>query len=755
MAFADEIDKVSSGRFSLVRLEVSRWISTDLELISPGRYHLTNFPYEVKSISRTQDSLGGGFQPTPIDGLVLTPLTKLPDIDAVGSDNRWDQDLDGNNTVRMKISPFPLNEGENGTDIFYLTYYVFLSSNAQAVYFGIDPTDNNTKTVFWEPRLVNDPVLSQSSDDTVFANIKSSSTSIKIANQDNWFTDKFLSDDDSFHNKELNAWVVANDQVSKLFTAKSKALTVDKIVDLNLYDATTNLDSPATFGCARDDVFWSDNTNVGITLNSIDPEFDGDPIPLVIGQNSWHKTDSDTIVDITASAVSSNTYAYSRGQKAIGLNPNLSAPDDTNNRDFGICKVANGIRNVGGISIDARLDFSGFIKILRISGTDISKDYQIGDSFKWENAGDAGPSYGIVMNNTDFTYLSVDYNLLVWSDGNQNVMAGSGGTMQVSDFSFPTKSMGIICRSSAWQDTFFWKGQTLGYLPMMQGWDYNVTETVLETSITQSNGFSVPINMITITMVDGFETQGRTTMTRDFNPKQDSIEWRISTTSPRGHHDWVEFMSSNSGLNVNATSFNDVGTALSADLQMQIPNIGQSSIGSYRDYIGQICRSLGTYITINDSGQVEYNLLVAPSAGDEIATQDILGDRVIRKRVWKDIAAQFYTRNIHVVDKQGRLDSEATITSDKYRFLHESENNVNYTHVLVDGSISDRVHKILRNRSEIYQFDVSHRFITKQIGDDITLTCDETNNVAKNLKIIAISKSVDKVSITARDFGEL
>lgn len=744
MTFADEIDKVSSSRFYLVRMTVSRYISEDLVADGTSRYKIDNFPYKVADAWKTETS----------GGLVLTELTEVSDLDAVGTNNAWDQQDDG--TFRIRIDPDTINTGENGSDIFYLRYYIYLSGSVYHTSFYSNPTTTSGAKQFWEPRIVSDINLSSDSNDSVFGNIKSKASSIKIANEDGWFN-QFLSDLDSAHNQEIKCWIVANDTVSEFFTAKIKSLTIKNTVSVSLYESTTALDQQASFGLSQNNLFWSPDTDYGISISSITPEKQNIPIPMIIGGNSWHETQRDTIDDSVAGV--GDSYAFSRGQKSVVLNPNYRNPSSTQNRNHALCKVLRELKNTGlppgGLPISTTRTSSfgtrGFIKIAQVNNA----NWEIGDTFSWFPGGLEVQSYGVVLSNEPFTTGGLDYNLIVWCDDDQSA-GGSGGTLNSNDVIESQKSIGVICRSDAWADTSFWDGATLGYRPLMQDFDYTVTANLLESDVTNRFGFQLPIRLYRITLTNGFETQSVTQMSRSFDPSRDFIEWRVGGVEDKiGHGDVAKDICRSAGLDIDASTFDSANSTLPNDLQFQIPLINERDLLSYRSYLSQITRSLGTYITTNSDGQVEYRLLQPAVGGTAIGDIDILRDRVIRRRIWSDIAARFYSRNPHIVDQSSRGDAEIEVVSDKFRMLHQSQNDVTFDHILVNGADTARVHKILRNRAEVFTIEVSHRFFELKIGDSITLNHYSTGNVDKNLFIVGISKNTEKVVITARDFGEL
>ena len=396
MSFADEIEKTSSERFTLVRLTFSRWISEDLVSDGVNRYKIEKLPFKVRDSFRTEIVSGG---------TVLTELTNQPNIDDTADNNVWDQQEDGTFRIRTTLT---INKGQLGDQIFYLRYYVFLSSSANGTFYNFDPMAADTDVRLWEPRIVREPDLRSNSDDSIFGNIKSTASNILISNEDGWF-DQYLSDIDSAHNQECKAWIVTNGQVDNFFTAAMRSFSVDNTVTISLYEATTKLDAQATFGTSREDTFFSEYTNYGVsalTVFRVQSDKKSQPIPLVIGDNSFHETDrqspDDTIIGLNAT----DSQVFNKGQTSCGLNPD-SSTSGTVNRHHSLSRVLGGVRQSGNgfglpviLTRGAQFGFDTEIKIAFVTNA----NWLIGDTFTWAPGGGENDSYGVVIGVTQWTY---------------------------------------------------------------------------------------------------------------------------------------------------------------------------------------------------------------------------------------------------------------------------------------------------------------------------------------------------------------
>lgn len=749
MTFATEIEKTSSERFTLVRLTFSRYISEDLVSDGPNRYKIEGLNFKVRDAFKTAFASGG---------LTLDELTNQPNIDDTADDNVWDQQADGTFRIRTTLT---INTGELGERIFYLRYYAFLSSSTNGTFFNFDPMAAETDVRLWEPRILREPLLKTNSDDSIFGNIKSTPSNIIVSNEDGWF-DQYLGDLDSAHNQECKAWIVSNREVDNFFTASIKSFSISDQVSISLYEATTKLDGQATFGTSRENAFFSEDTDYNIaslTVNRIQSSKKSQPIPLIIGDNSFHETDRESPDDSILGLNATDSQVFNKGQTACGLNP-TSTTSGTVNRHHSLARVLGGVRQSGngfGLPVSllrgAQFGFDTEIKIAFVTNA----NWLIGDTFSWAPGGSENDSYGVVIGVTEWTYSSNQYNLVIWCDGDQNLSAnGSGGTMSSSAVPFSDDSIGVILRSNAWSNSTSWAGADIGYKPLMRTWDYTVTKNSLDIDSASEYGFQADVDLISITLVDDVETHSVTQMTRSFDPKLDTIEFRMGGSKDfRAHGKIAAQLIQASGLPIDQASFDAADSFFSSNLQFQIPTINSNELLSYRRYLSLITKSLGTYFTTNSDGQITYQFLVPSTSGTVIGDTDIINDRVIRRRIFNDISARLFARNEHIVNSLNTDAAEQTYRSDKFRFLHQSENDVILDHVLTSSAGAERVQKITRNRKDIYDIDVSHRFWDLEIGDTITLTHKQTGDQAKNLTVIGLSKSVDRLTITARDFGEL
>lgn len=749
MAFADEIAKTNSERFSLVRLTVTRWASDDFVSLGGGLYEIANFPFPVAGVKRTDDNAG-------LELLNATEVSVTPTVDDT-------YQITASNSIIIKTATAP-NTGETGEDIWYVDYYVFYSSSANGTRFTEDPTNASTAERLWEPRLIKDPTFTQTSDNTVFGIVTSKSSAIEVANQDGDFQAKYLGDTDSFFNKDCSIWVVVNGEVKLLFKTSVKSIDIGKTVSIRLYDPSTKLDQTATFGLEKKDVFWNEDIDDGTLVDQIDDSSLGSPIPLVIGVSSWHQIATPTEVENVTSIVpavpdlpANDTACITRGQKAVAMKLRVDNLSTVTNRRHGICRSFGGLASAPGNALGAspstiaEFGTGPTNRYIKYGNFTFGHAYQIGDTVHWKTGGN--DYYGIVCYNKSFTAFAISYNLAIFCIDSVSNQIGTWTTSSVIQ---DTKSLGLILRSNKMTDATDWNGGSRGFRPLLEKVDFNVSEVTLDTKAANDQGFKSSQVFTYIDLVTNFEANTICPLSSPFDPKADSIEWRVgvkgSATFFNTHGRAAREFCKSAGLKTNDTSFTDAESAVTCNTLFQIPLYGERNLGTYRDYVGEICKAAGTYIKTDENGETSYEVLSNPVAGDSVTNDNAWNIR--RRRVFSDIRPVVFASNKSAQSYEGRYYVDREFTSDKFRFLHGSDEQAEIFHVAVTGDSAGRAAEILRNRAEIYDFDAGAEFLEKNIGDSITLDVDESGG-AKNLFIIGITKSAVGVKITARDFGEL
>jgi len=163
----------------------------------------------------------------------------------------------------------------------------------------------------------------------------------------------------------------------------------------------------------------------------------------------------------------------------------------------------------------------------------------------------------------------------------------------------------------------------------------------------------------------------------------------------------------------------------------------------------------------NNNFELEYQLLSAPSSSSAITNDRYLKDSLAIDIDYQDIVTQLIAYNPHRSWDEA-LDAakspSETVTSAVAEHLHGVKNTVRFRHVL--EQITDRIadiFAIMSNRRAIYSFSTATKNLDSEIGDDLQLESDQLlgGESARDLKIISLDKSADRVDVEATDLLDI
>ncbi len=151
--------------FFLVTIEGRIWITNDLVLHSTGvyKYDITNLNFTNIFINGVAGSASGSI-PTGSD----TPYTY-----------HWDE---AGNLLYVRLDASDITDKVN----FVITHLITLTNNKD-LYFRIDPTNVNSRTVLYQGRLKGAPVFSQDQENNLVGILSTSLSSISLINDDQFF----------------------------------------------------------------------------------------------------------------------------------------------------------------------------------------------------------------------------------------------------------------------------------------------------------------------------------------------------------------------------------------------------------------------------------------------------------------------------------------------------------------------------------------------------------------------------------------
>jgi len=718
MAFANEILTSSSERDLLVRLEPARYVNDDLASEGGGIYSLTFlenapiFDVERNGTSLIEDS--------------ATPTV----------DDHWYFNED-TRKLEIKLAAAP-----SASNIVVASYYLFYTTGQAHV--GTIAPDNTTSNsgYVWQPRIQN-KIQAKSSIKNVFTGIMTVSTSsLTIANPDRDFN-QYITNNDSFKNRPLTVWIYANgvENYVKFSTGSMSNITAAaNNVTINVRDPFAKLREPLLMGDSADDATFYARTG---SFPSMQPSRDGTPIPYIINRSSTGFLNNNRSLE----GLTGGLFLDFRDTYVIDPSKSLEAicttyegaqtSSNDRNRDWGICRTSNvgfhfpsfGTITAASVSISSGLRYEyvgqtgGARAVLTI--TTSGHTYEVGDSFKITRG---GTHYATVTNRTSTSLQAMIHT---------HAAPGAVEDWLTATTYHAAVTMAVVIK----------QGSDL-YFPVLER-DFTISDTATAGNTTYRD----------ITFTDAFEANHAGL--NGLNPDEHQVFYRATESlgAGRKHGHIIEDIFDRH-LDKTIGGVAAANTALSVNLAMSMPKKGDTKHQSAISYLEDILSSSLGYLIVDGDLNFSYGLFDTPSSTDVRDDNLVLRNSGSVAVDYEDIVTEMFATNPQDagVIPDTVLDSTVTKTNDKARYLHKTENAIQFEHVLED--MTTRLQDILDVRSNpqnTYTFSVATEDLQSLIGDDIQLDSDNLLGIitSKDLTIIDINKGTSKVTVKATDLGDL
>lgn len=689
MTIATEKIKAKSDRFMLIRMRPGRYVEP--AFVSGTLYQMT-FPFPVAAVSR--------------NGVFMQPVGATP----VSTDRYYYDET--TQTLQISLASAP-NSTSNVVIVYYHLYYtgsIFRSAPASP-----DITENSTPGVGynplreWKPRVQNYPSILQSFSDNFGGIFSLADTSISLVNTDREFQ-QYLTPDDSFFNKKVDIWLCINgiENIQKVYVGNIIDLSLtSNSVNINVTDVFGKLKQPAYFGDSLDECYYTKTSSAPY----VQPEADGIPIPMLVGDYSRHKFLQPFTED----------YRFWEGTKSYCIDYDGNKSGSTN-RVWRLCRTLGSIatQSVGTIQATA---VSGVYRVIRFSSV---SGIAAGETLQWVES--SVTYYGTVVFVGSFTVSGTPYNVKVLNNADP---------FTTSSTIVPSSRMGIVIKKSDQDEPTY---------PLL-GLDYTLT-----TETTSAGGVQ---RKHKITFVNNFES-GYPTITGSLDPDIYSVYFFVYTTAV-GHGSYLNTLMTKAGITTDSNSFDDADVALTAKAHLQVPYFDQQDYGTYLDYAQDLLNSTLGYLYLVDGENVTYGLLsAAPSSTDSRDSNLILDFSMNCKIGYQDIITQIVAYNPHHDTDIGTSAASVTEANNKARYLHDIANTDRFRHVLDSfsvNSLSDKHMNLKSNRLVKYSFETASQDIDSELGSEVLL---ENNIVigdtsSQSVKIVTLDKTAQKTVIEAVD----
>jgi hypothetical protein len=687
MSIASEKVKFSSERFLLVRINPSRYI---LPVINAGLYEIT-LPFLINRLER--------------NGAALTEVVGTP-----GSDDEWNQDAD-TRLLRVKLASAP----DDTTNILVCNYYLFYTGTVfRAI--SEDPEDDATPIRNWQPRIKNYPTINQSFGNILQGVFTISDTSLILINESRDFQ-SFLTDDDSFFNKQVDIWLCINsiDNIKKIFTGTCKSISLNQNqVTISFVDSFNKLKQPAYMGDTHDECYATlDN------YPELDPKQKDKPIKFIVGEYSRYTTRTDrqdTVNFVYKMAEGNEAFCYDFRSPAF----------NAANKNWICCRQSDIVdtQNFGSV-----VDVFNFIDNVFINFSSISS-VRVGDGIEYTTS--LTTYFGVVCYVGNFTYLGNPYNCIISSPG---------GNFTLSSTVTNNKSFGIVIFDATDQSIH----------PCSISRDFIITDTTITSGGNR---------LIKIIFTGGFESNIGL-IAPDLNPNIHKVMYRSSNVSPHTHAQIIKDMAELVDLPTNSASFTQAEADLSVNAMFSIPAFDEQDFKTYLEYVQDVLKSTLGFLKINSDFEVEYQLLEAPTSTDIRDRSLTIQDDTKCKVEYQDLKTTLISYNPHNSSDFETLKTPSpaeTRSNPKAQRLHGVDKTVQFRHSL--QTITDRIDAHIgfsSMRSATYEFSTATQDIDSELGQDVEFQNKIVlgNSQIQDVKIVTINKSPSKTSIEAKDLKGL
>lgn len=256
MALSDELEKISSERYALIKMVPSFKLNTFLSVKSGTIYEGTlALGYELSAIK--------------VDGVAYTESSTT---NPSSTQYYWNP-----STKTFEIN-FGVAIGTKEVTFFHVLRF----TDSDYSVFDDDGVKNAVGSYFWEPRLLTAPTFAVNIKNALVGVPTISSTRFRLTNND-LYLNQFLSGENSFYNKSVFISLFVNETVYAKYEGRTKkAVPSDDSVSFTVYDTTSNLNNDCLMGDNSDEAYYNLGTN-----SALDERADGKIIPYVIGQSAF------------------------------------------------------------------------------------------------------------------------------------------------------------------------------------------------------------------------------------------------------------------------------------------------------------------------------------------------------------------------------------------------------------------------------------------------------------------------------------
>ncbi len=697
-------DNNSSKKIVAARLKPRRGVEYDLTLDSGNVYQTTFLTDSLCAVE--------------VNGVSYTLTTGTPTAGQYSFSR-------STKVLKIYLTSPPLNYQTVNSGIV-ASYYLHFT-NTEGFYYFSDPEDTGSEVFYFEPRIVDVPEFSVTSENIVDGIFTVGNTNISLINNDKYFQ-QFLTDYDSFSRAEFKSWHCLDDlnNVKKLFFGS--------IINVNLNDVNVSMSIDNIFA-ALENTYVSNTTFERSTYrNSLftvkDEDRDKYILELFCKTSMCEQTKRLTEMAYTPRGFAGNQQYYRFDKVNAAINVNYNANISTaNNRTWACCIETSSPSTVSEIIAGkATVSFAG-INLYKVSVADATL-YLPGDTVVTD--------FGVTNISNSVVVVDYDNNFIYLNDNSYS----NGQT---------------IYRPSISVVQWYVSGTDEGRFILQYGTDYTVTTIDNVRCIELANNFENNYVSASFDQLAGIFPDA-------------ILEFRAWNHDDLNHAIVMQELIESVGLTIDLTSF---AAAESFKFSVAGPEIftnftlpfwGSNDMPAVKEVIEKLLTSTFGYITPNNDFEIEYHNFELPIAPTESIDDNQIIEGTLQQSIdYKDVYSNFRFKNIHNHSLYNhpklttRLNISETRTVDKLRakYYHGIDKTKEIEHIIEDNyntGIINIIAYVLGERRLTVSFETKGSNFLSIIGDEFIIDSAKVVDLEKNIKILSITKAINKTQVSGIDF---
>lgn len=770
MVYDDLLEEESINAQYLITLSPRRIID-DLSFVASNVFEST-FDY-------------GNVISVTVDGVSFTQTSN-----SSPSANEWYYDLDS--------QLFRINDGTNFiiTKTVVATYVLYVGTFDAN--WHLDPLDDTTAQVYWEPLIVRSPVIKQSNNDANFGFIPIQSSQLELSNATKFF-DRHVYDS-SFNDANLNIYhylgdlTVANTKLIFAGLCSNVTYTYDKVT-ISVFDSNFVFDPDFRHHTGSSFYNTTDFAN-------LDPNFIGKPIRGIFGvvdgvlpinveyfdefgsivqnRNRVVMNEADGVSNLTttvsASPASTNTRTYIASANGINVGDSLVIGPDAYDAGVQITDISGTFTLVSGTTFSAPF-LLGDISLLRVNAVVFteatsSTSLATGEWFFSESTQTVFVNDGTVNLNSqtvDLSYFSNNYVIVTAVNRTGSQYVDHNQVTRTANSS-ETVTRSYVGNVSLTVDGIVY--------PLFLGRDYRNysdagSNTVGFSFISDMGGskkLSLPRTWTSADLVFCRVYGPRNTTTLGGSGFGGNSTETDNLTNPIVII--TELLKRNLGLaesQINTATLTSLESAITSQIGFSIPQTQGAAFGSFKDILSKIGASELLSFYINDDNLVDINQITVAVTGKTIEDDELLLDSYSNTYSYKDIISDVFVEyKPSEVDRLNQASSQLNYqavqkTSNNAKWLHLQTKQRTFSSLHIYQSdaedLATRLIAIYGDRQGRAKISVKNRFFDTQMGDSITLNLEKLPGFeyvsgtlrSRSHKVIGWDKSLNNISITLDD----